>query len=68
MVQADKRRPFTAEASFRTRANPFGISDEQNGTGIDSSPSTSVFPFQYHSVTDPYSSSSLSSSSTSTTS
>jgi hypothetical protein len=43
MVQAAGRRPFTAEASFRFQVNPCGISEEQNLTGMDFSPSTSAF-------------------------
>jgi hypothetical protein len=53
MAQADSRRPLTAEARVRSRVRPFGICGEQSGTGTDFSPSTSVFPCQFHSTGAP---------------
>jgi hypothetical protein len=50
MTQVISRRPFTAEARVRTRANPCGICGGQSGNGTVFSPSFSVFPCQYHST------------------
>jgi hypothetical protein len=50
MAQAVSRRPLTAEARVRARVNPCGICGGQSGTGIGFSPSSSVFPCQYHST------------------
>jgi hypothetical protein len=47
MAQVVSRRPLTAEARFRARANPCGICGGQSGTGTGFSPSSSVFPCQY---------------------
>jgi hypothetical protein len=47
MAQVVSRRPLTAEARFRARANPRGICGGQSGTGTGLSPSSSVFPCQY---------------------
>jgi hypothetical protein len=49
MAQAVSRRPLTAEA----RVSPCGICGGQNGTGTGFSPSTSVFPCQFHSTGAP---------------
>jgi hypothetical protein len=49
MAQAVSRRPATAEARFRSRVSPCGICGGQSGTGAGISPSTSVFPCQFHS-------------------
>jgi hypothetical protein len=46
MPQAVSRRPITAEV----RVGPCWICGGQSGTGIGFSPSTSVFPCQYHST------------------
>jgi hypothetical protein len=46
MAQAVSRRPLTAEA----RVRPCGICGGQSGTGTGISPSTSVFPCQFHST------------------
>ena len=49
MAQAVSRRPLTAEARF----GPCGICGGQSGTGTGFSPSTSVFPCQFHSTSAP---------------
>jgi hypothetical protein len=49
MAQAVSRRPLTAEARVRSRVSPCGICGGQSGNGTGFSPSTSVFPFQFHS-------------------
>jgi hypothetical protein len=56
MAQAVSRRPLTAEDRVRSRVGPCGICGGQSGTGIGVSPSTSVFPCQFHSITAPSSS------------
>jgi hypothetical protein len=53
MAQAVSRRPLTSEARFRSRVCPCGIFGGQRGTGTGFSPSTSVFPCQYHSTGAP---------------
>jgi hypothetical protein len=53
MAQAVSRRPPTAEARVRSRFSPCGICGVQSGTGTDFSPSTSVFPCQFHSTGAP---------------
>jgi hypothetical protein len=50
MAQVVSRRPLTAENWVRARVNPCGICGGQSGTGTGFSPSSSVFPFQYHST------------------
>jgi hypothetical protein len=50
MAQAVSRQPLTAESRVRTRVNPCGICDGQSGTGTGFSPSSLVFPCQYHST------------------
>jgi hypothetical protein len=50
MAQAVSRQPLTAESRVRARFNPCGICGEQSGTGTGFSPSSSVFPCQYHST------------------
>jgi hypothetical protein len=50
MAQAVSRRPLTAESRIRARVNPCGICDGESGTGTGFSPSSSVFPCQYHST------------------
>jgi hypothetical protein len=50
MAQVVSRRPLTAEARVRTRLNIYGICGVQSGTGTGFSPSSSVFPCQYHST------------------
>jgi hypothetical protein len=50
MAQVVSRRPLTAEAWVHARVNPCGICGGQSGTGTVLSPSSSVFPSQYHST------------------
>jgi hypothetical protein len=50
MAQVVSRRPLTAEARVRARVNPCEICGGQSGTGTGFSPSSSVFPCQYHST------------------
>jgi hypothetical protein len=50
MTQVVSRRPLTAEDRVRARVNPCGIYGGQSGTGTNFSPSSSVFPCQYHSI------------------
>jgi hypothetical protein len=50
MAQAVSRRPLTAEAWVRSRVIPCWICGGQSGTGTGFSPSTSVFPCQFHSI------------------
>jgi len=51
-------RPLTVEAQFRPSAIPREVCGGQIGTGTGFSPSTSVFPYHYHSTNAPYSPSS----------
>jgi hypothetical protein len=53
MAQAVSRRPLTAEARVRSPVSPCGICGGQRGTGIGVSPSTLVFPCQFHSTGAP---------------
>jgi hypothetical protein len=53
MAQAVSRRPLTAEARVQSRVSPCRICGGQSGTGTGFSPSTSVFPCQYHSTGAP---------------
>jgi hypothetical protein len=48
MAQAGSRWTVTAEARFRARVDPCGICGGQSGTGAGFSPSSLVFPCQYH--------------------
>jgi hypothetical protein len=50
MAQVVSRRPLTAETKVRARVNLSGIFGGQSGTGTGFSPSSSVFPCQYHST------------------
>ena len=56
MVQAVGRRPVAAEARVRLQASPCEICGEQSVNGICFSPTTSIFPYRYHTTNDPYSS------------
>jgi hypothetical protein len=54
MAQAVSRRPLTTEArGFDPGSSPCGIFGGQSGTGTGFSPSTSVFPCQFHSTGPP---------------
>jgi hypothetical protein len=48
MAQVVSRRAHTAEAWVLAWVNPCGICGGQSGTGTGFSPSSSVFPCQYH--------------------
>jgi hypothetical protein len=56
IAQAVSRWPITAKARVRARVSPCGVCGVQSGTGADFSPSSSVFPCQYHYTIAPYSS------------
>jgi hypothetical protein len=53
IAQAVSRRPFAAEARVQSRVGPCAICGGQSGTGTGFSPSTSVFPCQFHSTGAP---------------
>jgi hypothetical protein len=53
MAQAVSHRSLTAQARIRSRLSPCGICGGQSGTGTGFSPSTSVFPCQFHSTGAP---------------
>jgi hypothetical protein len=55
VVQAVSRRHVTAEDRVRCQANMLVIYGGRSGTKTDFSPSTSVFPCQYHSTNAPHS-------------
>jgi hypothetical protein len=49
-AQVVSRRPLTAEAWVRAPVSLCGICGGQSGTGTGFSPSSSIFPCQYHST------------------
>jgi hypothetical protein len=53
MAQTVSCWPPTAEARVRSRVSPCGICGGQSGTGTSFSPSSSVFPCQFHSTGAP---------------
>ena len=53
MAQAVSHRPLTAEARVRSRVGPGWICGGQSGTRTGFSPTTSVFPCQFHSTGAP---------------
>jgi hypothetical protein len=53
MAQAVSRRPLTAETTVRSRVSPYGICGGQSDTGTGFSPSTLVYPCQFHSTGAP---------------
>ena len=53
MAQAVSRRPLAAEARVRSLVSTCGICGGHSGTGTGFSPSTSVFPCQFHSTGAP---------------
>jgi hypothetical protein len=55
IAQAVSRRLLTSKAWAHSQGSPCGISGGQSGTGTGFSPSSSVFPCQYHSTAAPYS-------------
>jgi hypothetical protein len=50
MAQVVSRRPLPAEDRVRAQVDACGICGGQSGTGAGFSPSSSVFPCQYHST------------------
>ena len=54
-VQAASRRSLTVEARVRSQACRYGFCGGQSVSVTGFSPSTSVFPCQYHSTNAPYS-------------
>jgi hypothetical protein len=55
MVQAVGRRPVIAEARVRLQSRPCEICGEQSGNGMFFfPPTTSVFPYRYHTTNTPY--------------
>jgi hypothetical protein len=40
--------PVTADTQVLLQASPYGICGEQNSNGMCFPPTTSVFPYQYH--------------------
>lgn len=54
LAQAVSVRRLTTETHVRTHASPCQISGGQSGSWTGFSPSSSVFPFQYHSTMAPH--------------
>jgi hypothetical protein len=57
MAEDVSRRLLTTEARFRSQTNTYEFCGAESSTATGFSPSTSLFPFQYHSTSAPYSSS-----------
>ena len=55
MAHVVSSQPFTTKAQIQSQAGPFWIYSRESDTMIGFSPSTSVFPCQYHSTIAPYS-------------
>jgi hypothetical protein len=53
MAQAVSRRPLTTEARVRSRVSSCGIFGGQSGNETGFSPTTSIFPCQFHSTGAP---------------
>jgi hypothetical protein len=49
MAQAVSRWPLITKTRFRARFSPYEICGGQSVTGTGFSPSSSVFPYKYHS-------------------
>jgi hypothetical protein len=50
MAQAVNCQPLTMEEQVQAQISPCGVCGVQSATGTGFSPSTAVFPYQYHSL------------------